>query len=168
MGPVRPGGLVRPGRGAVLEVCREAALCPSSEELYAALQGESPVCFTPSPKADFFYRISDRNVIAQISSLLLDEAVTGTDLSRSPGRVAAGESDCIISFARDGDTELHVYLEERDGGCLLACGPLGEDNEENASFPVLRVLPSGTSTAIRQAVDDWYARQPQSDSAPAD
>lgn len=153
---------------AVLEVCREAALCPSSEELYAALQGESPVCFTPSPTADFFYRISDRDVIAQISSLLLDEAVTGTDLSRSPGRVAAGESDCIISFARDGDTELHVYLEERDGGCLLACGPLGEDNEENASFPVLRVLPSGTSTAIRQAVDDWYARQPQSDSAPAD
>lgn len=153
---------------AVLEVCREAALCPSSEELYAALQGESPVCFTPSPTADFFYRISDRDIIAQISSLLLDEAVTGTDLSRSPGRVAAGESDCIISFARDGDTELHVYLEERDGGCLLACGPLGEDNEENASFPVLRVLPSGTSTAIRQAVDDWYARQPQSDSAPAD
>lgn len=153
---------------AVLEVCREAALCPSSEELYAALQGESPVCFTPSPTADFFYRISDRDVIAQISSLLLDEAVTGTDLSRSPGRVAAGESDCIISFARDGDTELHVYLEERDGGCLLACGPLGEDNEENASLPVLRVLPSGTSTAIRQAVDDWYARQPQSDSAPAD
>lgn len=153
---------------AVLEVCREAALCPSSEELYAALQGETPVCFTPSPTADFFYRISDRNVIAQISSLLLDEAVTGTDLSRSPGRVAAGESDCIISFARDGDTELHVYLEERDGGCLLACGPLGEDNEENASLPVLRVLPSGTSTAIRQAVDDWYARQPQSDSAPAD
>lgn len=153
---------------AVLEVCREAALCPSSEELYAALQGESPVCFTPSPKADFFYRISDRNVIAQISSLLLDETVTGTDLSRSPGRVAVGESDCIISFARDGDTELHVYLEERDGGCLLACGPLGEDNEENASLPVLRVLPSGTSTAIRQAVDDWYARQPQSDSAPAD
>lgn len=153
---------------AVLEVCREAALCPSSEELYAALQGESPVCFTPSPTADFFYRISDRDVIAQISSLLLDEAVTGTDLSRSPGRVAVGESDCIISFARDGDTELHVYLEERDGGCLLACGPLGEDNEENASFPVLRVLPSGTSTAIRQAVDDWYARQPQSDSAPAD
>ena len=153
---------------AVLEVCREAALCPSSEELYAALQGETPVCFTPSPTAYFFYRISDRNVIAQISSLLLDEAVTGTDLSRSPGRVAAGESDCIISFARDGDTELHVYLEERDGGCLLACGPLGEDNEENASFPVLRVLPSGTSTAIRQAVDDWYARQPQSDSAPAD
>lgn len=153
---------------AVLEVCREAALCPSSEELYAALQGEMPVCFTPSPTADFFYRISDRNVIAQISSLLLDEAVTGTDLSRSPGRVAAGESDCIISFARDGDTELHVYLEERDEGCLLACGPLGEDNEENASFPVLRVLPSGTSTAIRQAVDDWYARQPQSDSAPAD
>lgn len=153
---------------AVLEVCREAALCPSSEELYAALQGESPVCFTPSPKADFFYRISDRNVIAQISSLLLDETVTGIDLSRSPGRVAVGESDCIISFARDGDTELHVYLEERDGGCLLACGPLGEDNEENASLPVLRVLPSGTSTAIRQAVDDWYARQPQSDSAPAD
>lgn len=153
---------------AVLEVCREAALCPSSEELYAALQGESPVCFTPSPTADFFYRISDRDIIAQISSLLLDEAVTGTDLSRSPGRVAAGESDCIISFARDGDTELHVYLEERDGGCLLACGPLGEDNEENASLPVLRVLPSGTSTAIRQAVDDWYARQPQSDSAPAD
>lgn len=153
---------------AVLEVCREAALCPSSEELYAALQGETPVCFTPSPTAYFFYRISDRNVIAQISSLLLDEAVTGTDLSRSPGRVAAGESDCIISFARDGDTELHVYLEERDGGCLLACGPLGEDNEENASLPVLRVLPSGTSTAIRQAVDDWYARQPQSDSAPAD
>ena len=153
---------------AVLEVCREAALCPSSEELYAALQGETPVCFTPSPTADFFYRISDRNVIAQISSLLLDEAVTGTDLSRSPGRVASGESDCIISFARDGDTELHVYLEERDGGCLLACGPLGEDNEENASFPVLRVLPSGTSTAIRQAVDDWYARQPQSDSVPAD
>ena len=153
---------------AVLEVCREAALCPSSEELYAALQGESPVCFTPSPKADFFYRISDRDVIAQISSLLLDEAVTSTDRSRSPGRVAAGEADCIVSFARDGDTELHVYLEERDGGCLLACGPLGEDNEENASFPVLRVLPSGTSTAIRQAVDDWYARQPQSDSAPAD
>ena len=153
---------------AVLEICREAALCPSSEELYAALQGESPVCFTPSPTADFFYRISDRDVIAQISSLLLDEAVTGTDLSRSPGRVAVGESDCIISFARDGDTELHVYLEDRDGGCLLACGPLGEDNEENASFPVLRVLPSGTSTAIRQAVDDWYARQPQSDSAPAD
>ena len=153
---------------AVLEVCREAALCPSSEELYAALQGESPVCFTPSPTADFFYRISDRDVIARISNLLLDEAATGTDLSRSPGRVAAGESDCIISFARDGDTELHVYLEERDGGCLLACGPLGEDNEENASFPVLRVLPSGTSTAIRQAVDDWYARQPQSDSAPAD
>ena len=153
---------------AVLEVCREAALCPSSEELYAALQGESPVCFTPSPTADFFYRISDRDVIAQISSLLLDEAVTGTDLSRSPGRVAAGESDCIISFARDGDTELHVYLEERDGGCLLACGPLGEDDKENASLPVLRVLPSGTSTAIRQAVDDWYARQPQSDSAPAD
>lgn len=153
---------------AVLEVCREAALCPSSEELYAALQGESPVCFTPSPTADFFYRISDRDIIAQISSLLLDEAVTGTDLSRSPGRVAAGESDCIISFARDGDTELHVYLAERDGGCLLACGSLGEDNEENASFPVLRVLPSGTSTAIRQAVDDWYARQPQSDSAPAD
>ncbi|MBM6679451.1 M56 family metallopeptidase [Pseudoflavonifractor capillosus] len=153
---------------AVLEVCREAALCPSSEELYAALQGESPVCFTPSPKADFFYRISDRNVIAQISSFLLDETVTGIDLSRSPGRVAVGESDCIISLARDGDTELHVYLEERDGGCLLACGPLGEDNEENASLPVLRVLPSGTSTAIRQAVDDWYARQPQSDSAPAD
>lgn len=153
---------------AVLEVCREAALCPSSEELYAALQGESPVCFTPSPTADFFYRISDRDVIAQISSLLLDEAVTGTDRSRSPGRVAAGEADCIISFARDGDTELHVYLEERDGGCLLACGPLGEDNEENTSLPVLRVLPSGTSTAIRQAVDDWYARQPQSDSAPAD
>lgn len=153
---------------AVLEVCREAALCPSSEELHAALQGESPVCFTPSPKADFFYRISDRNVIAQISSLLLDETVTGIDLSRSPGRVAVGESDCIISFARDGDTELHVYLEERDGGCLLACGPLGEDNEENASLPVLRVLPSGTSTAIRQAVDDWYARQPQSASAPAD
>ena len=153
---------------AVLEVCREAALCPSSEELYAALQGESPVCFTPSPTADFFYRISDRDIIAQISSLLLDEAVTGTDLSRSPGRVAAGESDCIISFARDGDTELHVYLAERDGGCLLACGSLGEDNEENASLPVLRVLPSGTSTAIRQAVDDWYARQPQSDSAPAD
>lgn len=153
---------------AVLEVCREAALCPSSEELYAALQGESPVCFTPSPTADFFYRISDRDIIAQISSLLLDEAVTGTDLSRSPGRVAAGEADCIVSFARDGDTELHVYLEERDGGCLLACGPLGEDNEENASLPVLRVLPSGTSTAIRQAVDDWYARQPQSDSAPAD
>lgn len=153
---------------AALEICREAALCPSSEELYAALQGKSPVCFTPSPTADFFYRISDRDIIVQISSLLLDEAVTGTDLSRSPGRVAAGESDCIISFARDGDTELHVYLEERDGGCLLACGPLGEDNEENASFPVLRVLPSGTSTAIRQAVDDWYARQPQSDSAPAD
>ena len=153
---------------AVLEVCREAALCPSSEELYAALQGESPVCFTPSPTADFFYRISDRDVIAQISSLLLDEAVTSTDRSRSPGRVATGEADCIVSFARDGDTELHVYLEERDGGCLLACGPLGEDNEENASFPVLRVLPSGTSTAIRQAVDDWYARQPQSDSAPAD
>ena len=153
---------------AVLEVCRDAALCPSSEELYAALQGETPVCFTPSPKADFFYRISDRNVIAQISSLLLDETVTGIDLSRSPGRVAVGESDCIVSFARDGDTELHVYLEERDGGCLLACGPLGEDNEENASLPVLRVLPSGTSTAIRQAVDDWYARQPQSDSAPAD
>lgn len=152
----------------VLEVCREAALCPSSEELYAALQGETPVCFTPSPTADFFYRISDRDIIAQISSLLLDEAVTGTDLSRSPGRVAAGEADCIVSFARDGDTELHVYLEERDGGCLLACGPLGEDNEENASLPVLRVLPSGTSTAIRQAVDDWYARQPQSASAPAD
>ena len=148
----------------VQAICQEQALYPSLDTIYSALEQTDTIYYTAMSAMSFHSVIRDPETLDQITQLLLTPQGNMAQVS-DPGRTAVGEEFGVLTIPLDEEHQLHLWLQEVEGGCLLSCGRA--DDTWSDTQPVLWTLPAGTAQKIYDLYEDWLAGQNQSASAPA-
>lgn len=147
----------------VQAICQEQALYPSLDTIYSALEQTDTIYYAAMSAMSSRVRIRDPEVLDQITQLLLTPQGNMAQVS-DPGRTAVGEEFGVLTIPLDEEHQLHLWLQEVEGGCLLSCGRA--DDTWSDTQPVLWTLPAGTAQKIYDLYEDWLAGQNQSASAP--